>query len=79
MPNMAPPILLAEANALPESKRRLRTEPLKISFSRGAGRGGCDPPRALDITRVAYTPTGPDASARWHIFGDVDALLLPIT
>ena len=29
MPTMAPPILPPEAQALPESKRRLRNEPLK--------------------------------------------------
>jgi hypothetical protein len=29
MPSMAPPILPPEAQALPESKRRLRNEPLK--------------------------------------------------
>jgi hypothetical protein len=40
MPSMAPPILPTEAQALPESKRRLRNEPLKIPFSRRAGRGG---------------------------------------
>jgi hypothetical protein len=31
MPSMAPPILPPEAQALPESKRRLRNEPLKYS------------------------------------------------
>jgi hypothetical protein len=29
MPSMAPPILPPEAQTLPESKRRLRNEPLK--------------------------------------------------
>jgi hypothetical protein len=33
MPSMAPPILPMEAQALPESKRRLRNEPLKIPLS----------------------------------------------
>jgi len=45
---VAKPIMLAPtfpltAQAPPESKRRLRNEPLKIPFSRGAGRVGTAP------------------------------------
>ena len=37
MPNMAPPMRPPKAQALPERKRRLRNEPLKIPSSRGVG------------------------------------------